>query len=181
MKNSHVELFWKTATETNNYGFEIQRTRVNDKLEARKWRSIGFVEGGGTSNAPKEYSFVDIIPTSGIYQYRLKQIDRDGKFHYSHIIEIFVTNTPQKFSLEQNYPNPFNPTTVIEFTIPRSEKTTLKIFDVMGKMIALLVDSNLKEGRYSLRFDASHLASGMYFYSLRFGNNSTTRKMLLLR
>lgn len=180
-KSSHVELFWRTATEINNYGFEIQRVMMNDKVETRNWSSIGFVEGSGTSNAPKEYHFFDRVSFSGIYQYRLKQIDRDGKFHYSQTVEVIVKATPQKFSLEQNYPNPFNPSTVINYQLPVTNYVTLKVYDAIGREVATLVNEMQEAGSYAIPFLASHLTSSVYFYTLQFQNSSITRKMLLLR
>ena len=117
---SDVKLFWSTATETNNQGFEIERISPirskNDEVR-RVGMKIGFVPGFGTTTEVHHYSFVDESLQSGDYQYRLKQIDFDGTFEYSNIIEVTV-DAPTKFSLEQNYPNPFNPTTKIKYTIP---------------------------------------------------------------
>ena len=107
-KGRGVELAWKTATEANNFGFEVERNTMNN------WEKIGFVEGNGTTNAPKEYSFSEKNIPSGKYSYRLKQIDRDGKFSYSNVVEVSVAEVKQ-FGLEQNYPNPFNPVTMINY------------------------------------------------------------------
>ena len=79
-----VELNWETATEVKNYGFDVERTLVH----STKWQKIGFVQGNGNSNSPKEYSFTDPSVTSGSYAYRLKQLDNDGKYEYSKEVEI---------------------------------------------------------------------------------------------
>ena len=103
--DNDVQLSWATATETNNSGFEILRKAQNDQT----WGTIGFVPGFGTTTEPKSYSFTDEDVTTGIYKYRLKQIDFDGTFEYSNEIEVSVDFTPKEFVLYQNYPNPFNP------------------------------------------------------------------------
>jgi hypothetical protein len=88
---------------------------------------------------------------------------------------------PLEFKLEQNYPNPFNPSTTIRFTLPEKEFVTLKIYDVMGDEVAVLLNEEKETGAHSTEFDASRLASGTYFYKLQAGNNIETRKMILLK
>ena len=88
---------------------------------------------------------------------------------------------PTSFSLEQNYPNPFNPSTKIDFTINRPDFTSLVVFNVLGQVVATLRDEFMWEGNYSVDFDASELAGGLYFYELRQGNNSSINKMILLK
>ncbi|MDX1371653.1 MAG: M1 family aminopeptidase, partial [Nitrososphaeraceae archaeon] len=88
---------------------------------------------------------------------------------------------PLEFNLEQNYPNPFNPSTTIKFTLPEKEFVTLKIYDVMGNEVAILLSEEKSIGSHSVEFNAVGLASGTYFYKLQAGNNIETRKMLLLK
>ncbi|MEW5799869.1 MAG: T9SS type A sorting domain-containing protein [Bacteroidota bacterium] len=183
----NTELFWITATEVNNYGFEIERKQIPLVKEetsevSEGFVKIGFVEGNGTTNAPKEYSFIDRIQKAGKYLYRLKQIDRDGKFSYSQEVEVTVGSVPQIFSLEQNYPNPFNPTTTIGFTLQVSDHTTLKIYDAVGREVAMLVNEPLEAGVYHQRtFDATKLSSGVYFARLQSGNKTQLKKMILMK
>ncbi len=87
----------------------------------------------------------------------------------------------ENFSLEQNYPNPFNPTTSISFSIPQSTFVTLKVYDVMGKEMASLVNGEKAAGNYKINFDASELSSGIYFYKIHTGSFVNTKKMILLR
>jgi len=135
VKDQKVYLKWSTATEVNNYGFEIQRS-----IQTGKWDLLGFVEGHGNSNSVKEYSFIDAeVNSSGIYSYRLKQIDNDGSYEFSKTIEVNF-NVPNKFELSQNYPNPFNPSTAISFNLPESGKVILKIYNIMGEEIKTLVE-----------------------------------------
>ncbi|MEW6061284.1 MAG: GLUG motif-containing protein [Bacteroidota bacterium] len=189
-------LHWQTATEVNNYGFEIERAIDNGKLKIDNWEKIGFVEGSGNSNSPKEYSYTDRNLSSGTYSYRLKQIDRDGKFEYSQEVEVVIAQTPQKFALMQNYPNPFNPTTTIQYSVgtdahPSNNNThgrasvptftTLKIYDVLGREVATLVNEVKEAGNYSVQWNASKFSSGIYYARLQSGEQVQMKKMLLLR
>jgi hypothetical protein len=179
----NAELKWTTATEKNNHGFEVERKAIdNGKLTMDNWSKVGFVEGNGTSNSPKEYSFSDKNLKTGKYTYRLKQIDRDGKFAYSQEVEVTVGSVPKIFALEQNYPNPFNPSTTIGFTLNVSGHTTLKIYDAVGREVATLVNEDLEAGVYHHRaFDASRLASGMYLARLVSGDKIQIRRMVLIK
>ncbi len=190
--NNIVTLNWKTATETNNYGFEIERTTTIGHPEQANapiydpvgrddnWTKIGFVEGNGTTNAPKSYSFVD-KSASGKTSYRLKQIDRDGKFEYSQTVEVTAISTPKEFALAQNYPNPFNPTTAISYQLSANGFTTLKIYDAIGREVATLVNEVKEAGSYSAQFDGAKLSSGIYFAKLTSDKKTQMKKLLLLK
>jgi len=176
VSNNLAQLNWETATEVNNYGFEIQKS-----ADIKLWDNIGFVEGHGNSNSPKYYSFTDNSTNiSGTYSYRLKQVDIDGSFDYSDIVEITVS-APLNFNLNQNYPNPFNPTTTINYSIPEDGFVTLSIYDVLGNEVAQIENGNKVAGSYSNSFDASKLTSGLYFYTIRVGNFVETKKMILMK
>jgi hypothetical protein len=180
---TNVNLDWQTATELNNYGFGVERKIIsNEQLTIDNWNKTGFVEGSGTSNRPKEYSFTDKNISTGKYSYRLKQIDRDGKFEYSQSVEVTVGQAPKEFALEQNYPNPFNPTTTIGFTLQVSGFTSLKVYDAIGREVVTLVNENLEAGIYHRQiFDASKLSSGIYLAKLQSGDNILLKKMLLIK
>lgn len=180
--SNKIKLFWSTATEISNSGFEVHRS--NDQ---QNWTNLGFVAGNGNSNSPKEYSFVDnSIKQSAKYFYRLKQIDNDGSFEYSNVIEIDFALSDQ-FSLGQNYPNPFNPVTKISWQSPVSGWQTLKVFDVLGREVATLVDEFREAGKHEINFsieslgDANNLSSGVYYYQLRIGDFIESRKMLVTK
>ena len=178
LNGNKVDLYWRTATEVNNYGFNIERSSSS---LGTIWKTIGFVQGHGNSNSPKEYTFVDTdINQSGRYFYRLKQIDNDGAFEYSNTISVEV-GTPHSYDLSQNYPNPFNPLTKIEFTIPQKEMVSLKIFNSMGELVSELINEEKEAGSYSVDFDASGLASGMYVYRFQAGTFISNKKMILLK
>ncbi len=108
------------------------------------WLAIGFVEEIGTTNAPKEYSSSDKFEKTGKYQYRLKQIDRDGNFSFSPELEMTVGEAPLKIALEQNYPNPFNPTMMIGFTHQETGFTAIKIYDAIGWEVAVVANEVLE-------------------------------------
>ena len=179
-----IKLKWTTATELNNYGFEVQKKNISENSE---WEKIAFVNGKGNSNAANQYSYIDKDTTSLDLYYRLKQIDLNGNYVYSNEIKV-NKNLPSHFTLEQNYPNPFNPSTKIRYSIPASLNpsqgvtlTQLKIYDILGKEVAALVNKNQQPGNYEVNFDASNLASGVYFYQLKAGNFEQVKKMVLLR
>lgn len=179
LQGTKIMLTWNTASESNNHGFEVER-----KAPHSQWERIGFVEGHGTSSVPHEYSFVDRSVPAGTIAYRLKQIDRDGTYSYSPSVEFSPTSQLHRFALSQNYPNPFNPSTSIRYTIPKGEggqRSELKIFDIIGREMAILVNEEQNEGIYHVRFDASTLSAGMYLYRLRSGSFEETRSMILLK
>jgi hypothetical protein len=184
---NNVELSWTTAAETNNNGFEIQRSQDHKNDKSLEWEIVGFIPGFGTTTEPKSYSFTDEDVLSGKYKYRLKQMDFDGSFVFSDIIDVSV-NAVTGYLLEQNYPNPFNPTTEIKFTIPSVTLSeveeclvTLRVYDVLGNEVATLVDEEKPAGYYSVSFNAIGLSSGVYFYQLSAGDFFETKKMVLLR
>ena len=178
LQTNKVVLDWTTSTETNNYGFEIERKNNSDV--SGTWLKIGFVEGAGNSNSMKSYSFTDNQIVAGVSQYRLKQLDVDGQFSYSSVVEI-VNDKPLQFELSQNYPNPFNPSTTIKFSVPNDVHARINIYNVLGEIIQTLIDETLKAGYYEINFDASGLASGHYFYRLETENFIDIKKMILIK
>ncbi|MFZ1517220.1 MAG: T9SS type A sorting domain-containing protein [Ignavibacteriaceae bacterium] len=176
-----VKLSWNTATEINNYGFEVERKgHTSTSLSMTNWDKIGFVNGNGNSNSPKNYSFVDDKVSTGKYSYRLKQIDNDGQFEYSKSIEVDI-NGVKKFELTQNYPNPFNPTTTISYILPQSGMVKLTLYNILGQEIRTLVNEVKEAGTHTFNFDASDLNSGMYIYKIESGSFTQTKKMTLVK
>jgi Secretion system C-terminal sorting domain len=177
---NNVSLSWSTSTETNNRGFEVER-----KSEGGNYKSLGFINGKGTTTEKQSYMIVDYDVPAGKYYYRLKQIDLNGTMNYSK--EIFADiSVPAEFTLSQNYPNPFNPTTSIKFGLKFDSKVTLRIFNVLGQQISTLVNTDLKAGYYNEEFNASYLPSGVYLYTIEAaghnGQNFTaTKKLVLLK
>ena len=183
-----VNLSWQTATEVNNYGFDVERSAYGSELlaesrllNADSWTKIGFVEGHGNSNSPKDYSFVDNKLTQpGAYYYRLKQIDNDGKFSYSKTISVDY-NQLLAFRLEQNYPNPFNPVTTIKFSLPEGGHVMLKLYDALGREVRTLLNENRNAGLHSINFVADNLSNGVYYYKITAGNYNSVKKMIILK
>ncbi len=176
IQNKAVVLNWVTATEINNYGFEVEKSF--DKVN---WNKIAFKNGYGNSNSVKDYTYNDKdITKNGMYYYRLKQIDNNGDFEYSNIVEVNV-NIPIKFEVSQNYPNPFNPVTNISFNLPEANNVTLYIFNAIGQQIKTINAGYKEAGKHTIEFDGSSLNSGVYFYKVEAGNNSMIRKMALIK
>jgi hypothetical protein len=170
-----ISLNWATATEVNNFGFEIQRS--GDKTN---FLTLGFVKGKGTTNEYQNYSWKDKNPNPGINNYRLKQIDINGSFKYSDVIE-FDSKPIDSYDLGQNYPNPFNPSTVIRFTLPTAGKVTLTVYNSLGEVVKTLINTSMETGYHEVHFNAENLPSGLYLYKLKAGAFTQTKKMLLIK
>jgi len=171
-----IQLNWVTKTEVNNYGFNVER-----KINEGEWNSIGFVEGHGNSNSPKVYSYSDkdLFAGGSNFQYRLKQVDTDGSFEYSDVVEVEVV--PNQFELSQNYPNPFNPSTTIRFSLPQASQVKINIFNMIGEQVATIADGMYEAGYHKITFNASNLSSGAYIYRLESSDFVQVKKMILLR
>ena len=174
----NVMLEWTTSAELNNARFEIERSVSGN------WTKIGEVSGNGTTTNPKSYSYSDRGLKSGTYNYRLKQIDYNGSFAYHNLSSEVVIGVPAGFELNQNYPNPFNPSTKIDYSLSFDGKVSLTIYDAQGKEVNRLVNSTQSAGYYTVDFNASGLASGIYYYRLEVTgqtNFADSKKMLLLK
>ncbi|MBK9331431.1 MAG: VCBS repeat-containing protein [Ignavibacteria bacterium] len=174
-----VSLNWTTSFELNNFGFDIERQFINS--DDNQWKKIGFVQGRGNVTAGSEYKYEDKNLMSGNYNYRLKQTDVNGGFVYYELDDEVIIGIPQKFDLSQNYPNPFNPVTVINFDIAEKSFVTLKIYDNTGREIASLVDEFKPAGYYTVTFNASGFASGVYYYRLTSDKFYSTKKLILIK
>lgn len=173
--NNSVTLKWSTASELNNSGFDVERKSVNSE-----WTKIGFVQGNGTTTEAVNYTFTDNNLNAGNYSYRLKQIDFDGTFTYSPVVEVNV-NQPSKFELVQNYPNPFNPSTKIQYNLPESGIVKLTVYNLLGQQVQSLVNEFKDAGSHTVEFNAEGLNSGIYFYQLESNGFSEVKKMTLLK
>jgi FlgD Ig-like domain len=174
-----ISLRWETATEKNNSGFDIERSIDNETFA-----KIGHVQGKGTTTEKQSYSYLDQRTAGGKFYYRLKQIDYDGKFHYSNSIE--VNAIPTVYSLSQNYPNPFNPTTTIKFQIPKQERVVLEIYNALGERVNTLVDEIKDPGFYQLIWNGVNnnnnaVSSGVYIYRIIAGDFVVSKKMMYLK
>ncbi|MDY0083952.1 MAG: PQQ-dependent sugar dehydrogenase, partial [Ignavibacteriaceae bacterium] len=128
-----VRLNWFTSTETNNSGFVVERAS-----DVTDFEELIFIGGNGTTTEKNDYTYLDESVKSGIYHYRLKQINLDGTYEYLKTVSVDL-GMLNGFMLGQNYPNPFNPTTNIEFQIPVSGFVSLRVYDVLGKEVRVLI------------------------------------------
>lgn len=179
VNGSDIKLEWTTATELNNNGFEIQR-KTN-----KEFVTVGFVKGNGTTTIPHDYKFVDKQLQPGSYSYRLKQLDFNGKYDFSKVIEIEVVQG-LSYSLEQNYPNPFNPETSIKFSVPQNGKVSIKIYSITGNEVATLINKEMTAGTHEVRWNGTDVSgkvvtSGVYFVKLSSANFTETKKMMFLK
>jgi hypothetical protein len=186
-KSNDLKLSWTTATEVNNYGFFVQRSL--SATDGFVDLSGNFIRGNGTTLAPQNYEWIDRNVSGGPYYYRLKQVDLDGSVaFYGPIkgavgVESGIENAggPSSFALDQNWPNPFNPATTISFQVPSSSGVSLKVYDLVGREVATLVDEVKPAGMYTVRFDGTGLASGTYVYRMEAGSFVATKKLVLVK
>ncbi|QQS35325.1 MAG: T9SS type A sorting domain-containing protein [Ignavibacteriales bacterium] len=176
-----INLNWETSTETNNYGFEIERANLNKLTTEIIWQKIGFVNGSGTTTEQNIYTFIDAAVSSGLYKYRLKQIDYDGTSTYSPEIEIEVKHFPADFVLYQNYPNPFNPGTKINFYISAPGYFKLNVYNITGEIVKSLADGLFAAGLHEVEFKPGNLSSGIYLYSLETAGSVKVKAMIFLK
>ena len=174
VNGTSVSLLWSTSTETNNNGFEVQRKSGEDFV------TIGFIRGYGTTTEKQNYSFTDSKLAVGSYLYRLKQVDFDGSYEYSKVIEADVV-TPNNFELMQNYPNPFNPSTTINFNLPKAGNVKLAVYNLLGQEVQILVNGFKEAGVHTVNFEAANLNSGIYLYKIETNGLTSVRKMTLLK
>lgn len=163
--NNAVELTWITATEKNNYGFEVQK-----RYDGQVHQTIAFINGNGTTTNRITYNYTDTDIKSDKIYYRLKQIDYNGDESYTNEVLVDI-QSPKDFVLYQNYPNPFNPATKISWQLPVGGVQTLKLYDMLGNEVATLLDEYREAGKHELVFDASSvnrsLTSGVYLLVLK--------------
>jgi hypothetical protein len=171
-----VTLSWMTATELNNSGFQVERKAVEED-----WIVLGFLQGKGTTTETQVYTFIDKDLASGIYNYRIKQIDFNGTYKYYDLKEEVDISTPNSYDLSQNYPNPFNPATKIKYSVPVEGFVNIAVFNILGEKVAELVNSIQKAGNYELTFNATNFASGMYIYRMESGSFVSIKKMMILK
>lgn len=180
-----VLLKWGTATETSNYGYDVERSINNINFQA-----IGFVEGSGNSNSPKHYTYSDsLVEMSGLVYYRLKQIDFIGTFEYSDTVIVDFASSvtlessdiPAQFSVSNNFPNPFNPLTKINFELPFRQSLTIDLYDIGGKLVKEVISQEFLPGSYQLSLDFRDYSSGIYFVRFESQKNVVTQKITFVK
>ena len=173
--DDYAEISWITATETNNAGFSLERNSSHNY-----WNEVVFISGSGTTTETKAYNYVDEKLTVGKHSYRIKQIDYDGTFTYSKIVEVEIS-APDNYALFQNYPNPFNPSTKIKFSIPSDAQVQLNVYNMLGEQVAEIFNGSLTGGYHEIVFDATALTSGIYFYRIESNEFVDSKKMMLIK
>ncbi len=182
---NRVLLQWSTASETNNYGFEIEHS-----TGGAPFSRIGFVAGNGTTLRPEEYSFQHLDPKAGKNFYRLRQIDSDGAFSFSPIVEAVISH-PQEFSLAAAYPNPFSLQTsagaaTFEFKIPESTQIRVTVFDLLGRQVAQLFSGEKPAGAHKIAWNGTNQTGGavnpgVYIISLQTPQGVKYQKLTVTR
>ncbi len=187
VNGNSVRLSWTTLSENNVTGFIVQRRAPADTV----WSMFpgDSLSGQGTSTFLHQYAVVDTTAIPGTWVYRVMQTFSDSAARFS--VELTITMTapsgvndgllPATFALYQNYPNPFNPTTAISYQLSGLSRVTLKVYDILGREVATLVNGYQQAGMHTVTFSATGLASGAYFYRLRSGTQVETRKCMLVR
>jgi len=171
--NNDVAVSWKTSSETNNRGFEIQRS--NNNLD---WYAVSFVNGAGESTITRNYSYTDKGLAPGLYYYRLKQLDNDGKFKNSSVVTATVSGKG-KIVLFQNSPNPFRGSATVRFDLPNAQKVRLSIIDMLGREVRILTDKLSEAGSHLVTVDGTGLSRQLYYIRLQTESGTLTRNMLV--
>ena len=172
-----VLLTWETASETNNAGFEVQQRA---KAGEDTWTKRAFVEGAGTTTRPQSYRYRVPDLSDGIHLFRLKQIDIDGAFEYSPVVEVAL-GAPQRFAFHGVYPNPSRGMTTIPFDVARATRVRLEAYDALGRRVAVIVDREYVPGRYRVEYDGRGWSSGMYFLVIEMGDFREVKQVVVLR
>ena len=165
-----IALRWVTASETNNYGFHIER-READSPTVTGWETVGFLQGAGTSTGDRQYLMIDTeLPHDGLYLYRLRQQDFDGTTSYSHEVLVEYTLRPNAYGLHQNYPNPLSLSTggatTVSYDVAASSHVRLTVTNMLGQHVATLVDEQKDGGSYSVTWQPGNIAAGSYMVTM---------------
>jgi hypothetical protein len=156
-------LQWRTASETNNAGFELQHRYLGEAAKSTAaFTALAFIEGHGTTIEAQTYSFRLDELEPGHHVFRLKQLDYDGRFEYSPEIEVAI-ELPEAYLVSEVYPNPFNPQASFSFSVSRSQEVTVSVYNMLGQRVAVLFSGVVSAGTArTLQVDGSRLESGTY-------------------
>jgi hypothetical protein len=177
-----IELVWQTESESENKGFIILRSEseTGGYQEIASYLNTPALLGQGTTSSATRYRYVDShnLQPGRAYWYKLVDVDYSGRRHEHQPMSV---QTAFEYALDQNYPNPFNPSTAIQFSLEKSGKTVLEIYNTLGQKVATLVNGELSAGAHRYQWNASGLASGVYFYRLQSNEFVATKKMILVK
>ncbi len=178
-EGNSVMLKWMTASENNNYGFEVERN------SGEEWQKLEFVPGKVNSLEINNYSYIDNDLQPGLYLYRLKQLDLDGTVKYYTLSEKIEISAPEEFILSQNYPNPFNPSTLIKYSLPVESGVRIILTNSIGEVVKEIIPGVQQAGVHELVVNSNNLSSGIYFYTIeavfKDGNFRASKKMILIK
>ena len=172
-----IRIDWHTESEVDNaYWLMERKDGDGDFVRIKK------IPGQGTKSSSSDYTYIDagLMPETE-YTYRLFDVGLDGTMTYNGERIVLLNDIPSEFALEQNYPNPFNPSTIINYELPMTDDVELVIYNALGQRVRTLVKREQKAGKHSVTFNAENLASGVYYFTVKTGNQVQTRKMVLLR
>lgn len=179
LNSNQAKISWKTTIPANGFVFYAENdTTAGFPFEAMESEEL----------VVNHEIILNSLNSGSTYYFIIDQMDKDWNnvrsktFSFvAGAVSVEEENIPLEFSLSQNYPNPFNPSTIIKYAIPTSGFVSLKIFNILGKEVATLVNQQMNAGNYKVEFDAANLSSGIYFYILQSGSFSKTNKMLLIK
>jgi hypothetical protein len=172
-KNNRVILSWGNESNSKTAGYIVERLNTNGK-----WESVGYVSADGQNSL----NFTDEkIKENGKYSYRIKQAGENGTGKYSPEVSVEMKAVPGCFELSQNYPNPFNPSCAINYSVPRESHVTIRVYNMLGQTVAMLVNEKKTAGNYSTQFNAQNLSNGVYFYEMTADNYKNAKKLMLLK
>jgi hypothetical protein len=170
-----VTLNWATASETNNAGFDVERS-----TDGAAFETIGFRPGAGTTSEPRSYRFVDHDPPyAREVFYRLRQVDVDGTETFTEALP--VQRLANTLTFLPSAPNPFRDATRLRYVLPDREAVRLEVYDLLGRRISTLVDEEQPAGAHEVTFDGATLAPGVYFVRLSTDTRQRTQKVHLVR
>jgi hypothetical protein len=172
-QGKNIIVDWATASESENKGFELQRS--SDNLN---WEGITFINGAGNSTSTINYSYEDKGLYPSRYYYRLKQVDFDGRYKFSVVVSAMIDGKAE-YELKQNFPNPLKDETTIRYILPETSKVNLTIFDMNGRPIKVLVNGTKGAGMHAQNFYPGALPAGVYYYKLQAGNFTSVKKLVI--
>jgi hypothetical protein len=189
LEGEQVRLDWRTESETNNAGFEIERAippfgAAGGAYETPNWQRIGYVPGNGSTNVSSTYNYNDALSQELLGQtellYRLRQIDYDGTYEYSPIARVLV-NPPSAVSLEAVYPNPAQGSAVLRLALPYEQSARLALYDVLGREVLLVHEGSLPVGVHEYKAQLDQLPAGLYHVLLSTSEGRQARRMVVTR
>jgi hypothetical protein len=178
LRDNAVHLTWTTATETRNYGFEVQRNAGSND-----WNTLGFVAGSGSSTRTHSYRFVDALHElpagTRTLRYRLKQIDIAGDYEYSPEVEVWLHQSLPRFALA-GFPSPCDEQLTVHLTVGYSGPVNIRLYDLTGRVAMVIAqDALLAHGSHMLRIQTAKVPSGLYLLVTESGEGRASEKVVI--